>query len=110
MSKEKANIPLQKLLELKEKAKLGGGEKRIKAQHAKGKLLARERLYLLLDPGTFEEIDAFVEHRSFDFGMENQKFPGDGVITGSGQIDGRLVFFFIQDFTVFCGSLSLSHS
>ena len=110
MSKEKANIPLQKLLELKEKAKLGGGEKRIKAQHAKGKLLARERLYLLLDPGTFEEIDAFVEHRSFDFGMENQKFPGDGVITGSGQIDGRLVFVFSQDFTVFGGSLSGAHA
>jgi len=110
MAKEKVSESLQRLLELKAQAKLGGGEKRINAQHAKGKLLARERLYLLLDPGSFEEIDAFVEHRSFDFGMENQKFLGDGVITGSGKIDGRLVFVFSQDFTVFGGSLSGAHA
>lgn len=110
MAKEKTGDSLQKLLEMKAKAKLGGGEKRIQAQHNKGKLLARERLYILLDPGSFEEIDAFVEHRSFDFGMENQKFLGDGVITGSGKIDGRLVFVYSQDFTVFGGSLSGAHA
>ncbi|HEY3249614.1 MAG TPA: acyl-CoA carboxylase subunit beta [Ignavibacteria bacterium] len=110
MAKEKINETLQKLLEMKANAKLGGGEKRIQAQHSKGKLLARERLYLLLDPGTFEEIDAFVEHRSHEFGLENQKFLGDGVITGSGKIDGRLVFVFSQDFTVFGGSLSEAHA
>src|SRR5512134_2910661 len=110
MAKDNVSDPLKKLLELKAQAKLGGGEKRIKAQHDKGKLLARERLYLLLDPGSFEEIDAFVEHRSHDFGMENQKYLGDGVITGSGKIDGRLVFVFSLDFTVFGGSLSEAHA
>jgi propionyl-CoA carboxylase beta chain len=110
MSKGKINDSLQKLLELKATAKLGGGEKRNSAQHAKGKLLARERIFMLVDPHSFEEIDEFVEHRSHDFGMENQKFLGDGVITGSGKIEGRLVFIFSQDFTVFGGSLSGAHA
>src|SRR5512141_1706712 len=110
MSKGNINNSLQKLLELKATAKLGGGEKRNSAQHAKGKLLARERIFMLVDPHSFEEIDEFVEHRSHDFGMENQKFLGDGVVTGSGKIDGRLVFIFSQDFTVFGGSLSGAHA
>src|SRR6218665_3123797 len=87
-------------------ARLGGGQKRIDAQHKKGKLTARERLEILLDDGTFEEWDMFVEHRSVDFGMADQKIPGDGVVTGSGMINGRLVFVFSQDFTVFGGALS----
>jgi propionyl-CoA carboxylase beta chain len=106
----KRNDDLSKLAEMREKAKLGGGEKRIQAQHAKGKFLARERIYLLLDPGSFEEIDAFVEHRSNDFGLAEQRILGDGVVTGTGQIDGRLVFVFSQDFTVFGGSLSETHA
>ncbi len=84
----------------------GGGEKRIKAQHAKGKLSARERLDLLLDEGSFVELDRFVVHRSHDFGLEHEQYFGDGVITGHGRIDGRLVYVFSQDFTVFGGSLS----
>src|SRR6201989_3316957 len=84
----------------------GGGEKRVKAQHAKGKLSAGERLDLLLDEGTFGELDRFVVHRSTDFGLENEKYYGDGVVTGYGKIDGRLVYVFSQDFTVFGGSLS----
>src|ERR1700741_4269829 len=87
-------------------AELGGGEKRLKAQHEKGKLSARERLDLLLDEGSFVEFDRFVTHRSTDFGLEEQKFFGDGVVTGYGRIDGRLVYVFSQDFTVFGGSLS----
>src|ERR1700712_5303266 len=87
-------------------SELGGGEKRLKAQHEKGKLSARERLDLLLDEGTFVELDRFVIHRSTDFGLENQKYYGDGVVTGHGRIDGRLVYVFSQDFTVFGGSLS----
>ncbi|HTP71871.1 MAG TPA: acyl-CoA carboxylase subunit beta [Burkholderiaceae bacterium] len=87
-------------------ARLGGGQKRIDAQHAKGKLTARERLDLLLDEGTFEEWDMFVEHRCADFGMADNKVPGDGVVTGYGMINGRLVFVFSQDFTVFGGALS----
>jgi propionyl-CoA carboxylase beta chain len=110
MPKEKNSKSLEKLFEMREKAQLGGGEKRVKDQHRKGKLLARERIFLLLDPGSFEEIDAFVEHRSFDFGMEKQKILGDGVVTGSGKIEGRLVFIFSQDFTVFGGSLSEAHA
>ena len=94
-------------LELKRaEARLGGGQKRIDAQHKRGKLTARERVELLLDEGSFEEYDMFVEHRSTDFGMADQKVPGDGVVTGSGTINGRLVFVFSQDFTVFGGSLS----
>jgi propionyl-CoA carboxylase beta chain len=91
-------------------ARLGGGEKRIAAQHAKGRLTARERLTVLLDPGSFEEVDMFVEHNCADFGMEKQKIPGDGVVTGSGTINGRLVYVFAQDFTVFGGSLSERHA
>ena len=87
-------------------AQLGGGQKRIDAQHAKGKLTARERLDILLDEGSFEELDMYVEHNCVDFGMEDQRIPGDGVVTGSGPINGRLVFVFSQDFTVFGGSLS----
>ena len=87
-------------------SELGGGEARIKAQHAKGKLSARERLDVLLDEGSFVELDRFVTHRSTDFGLESQKYYGDGVVTGYGRIDGRLVYVFSQDFTVFGGSLS----
>jgi propionyl-CoA carboxylase beta chain len=88
----------------------GGGEARIAAQHKKGRLTARERLTVLLDAGSFEEYDMFVEHNCADFGMEAQKYPGDGVVTGSGTINGRLVFVFAQDFTVFGGSLSERHA
>ena len=91
-------------------ARLGGGEMRIAAQHAKGKLTARERLELLLDEGSFEEWDMFVEHRCNDFGMQANKVPGDGVVTGYGMINGRLVFVFSQDFTVFGGALSEAHA
>ncbi len=94
------------LREQKSKAELGGGEKRIQAQHKKGKMTARERIDLLLDDGTFQEIDMLVQHRFSDFGLDKQKYYGDGVITGYGQIDGRLVFVFSQDFTVLGGSLS----
>jgi len=97
---------VQELLKRREKARLGGGQKRIDAQHAKGKLTARERIALLLDEGSFEEIDMFVEHRCTNFNMEESTFSGDGVITGCGTIDGRLVYIFSQDFTVFGGSLS----
>jgi propionyl-CoA carboxylase beta chain len=91
-------------------ARLGGGEKRIAAQHAKGKLSARERIELLLDAGSFEEWDMFVEHRCHDFGMQANKVPGDGVVTGYGMINGRLVFVYSQDFTVFGGALSEAHA
>ena len=94
----------------REEARLGGGQVRIDSQHAKGKLTARERIHVLLDEGSFEEYDMFVEHRCSDFGMENQKIPGDGVVTGQGTIDGRLVYVFSKDFTVFGGSLSLAHA
>src|SRR5579863_4478363 len=87
-------------------ARAGGGERRIAAQHAKGKLTARERIDLLLDEGSFEEFDMFVEHRSNDFGMAAQRVPGDGVVTGWGTINGRVVYVFSKDFTVFGGSLS----
>lgn len=94
----------------REQARLGGGQKRIDSQHAKGKLTARERLEVLFDEGSFEEIDTYVEHNCVDFGMEETKIPGDGVVTGSGTINGRLVFAFSQDFTVFGGSLSERHA
>jgi len=100
----------QMLEEQRAKARLGGGQKRIEAQHAKGKLGARERLDLLLDEGSFEEWDMFVEHRCIDFGMADNKVPGDGVVTGYGTINGRLVFVYSQDFTVFGGSLSEAHA
>ncbi len=101
---------IQQLDAKRARARLGGGEKRIASQHAKGKLTARERLELLLDVGSFEEWDMFVEHRSQDFGMDKEKVPGDGVVTGYGMINGRLVFVFSQDFTVFGGSLSEAHA
>jgi propionyl-CoA carboxylase beta chain len=101
---------IEELERRRELARLGGGEKRIAAQHAKGRLTARERLGVLLDPGSFEEYDMFVEHNCADFGMETQKVPGDGVVTGSGTINGRLVYAFAQDFTVFGGSLSERHA
>ncbi|MBW8911246.1 MAG: methylmalonyl-CoA carboxyltransferase, partial [Sphingomonas sp.] len=85
-------------------ARAGGGERRIAAQHAKGKLTARERLDILLDEGSFEEVDGYVEHNCVDFGMSENRIPGDGVVTGSGTINGRLVFVFAQDFTVFGGA------
>jgi propionyl-CoA carboxylase beta chain len=101
---------IRQLEEKRAAARLGGGTRRIEAQHAKGKLTARERIELLLDPGSFEEWDMFVEHRCSDFGMAEQKIPGDGVVTGYGTINGRLVFVFSQDFTVFGGSLSEAHA
>src|SRR5690349_16089869 len=101
---------LQRLDKKREAARAGGGARRVKAQHERGKLTARERLEVLLDPDSFEEWDMFVEHRSTDFGMAEQKIPGDGVVTGYGTINGRLVFVFSQDFTVFGGSLSEPHA
>ncbi len=101
---------LRALDEKRAAARLGGGKRRIEAQHARGKLTARERVELLLDPGSFEEWDMFVEHRSSDFGMAEQKVPGDGVVTGYGMVNDRLVFVFSQDFTVFGGSLSEAHA
>jgi propionyl-CoA carboxylase beta chain len=91
-------------------AELGGGAERVQAQHDKGKLSARERLDVLLDPGSFVELDRFVTHRATDFGLADEKYLGDGVVTGSGRIDGRLVYVFAQDFTVFGGSLSEAHA
>jgi len=101
---------IQMLEEKRAKARLGGGQRRIDAQHSKGKLTARERIDLFLDAGSFEEWDMFVEHRCTDFGMEEDHTPGDGVVTGYGTVNGRLVFVFSQDFTVFGGSLSESHA
>ncbi|HCL65576.1 MAG TPA: methylmalonyl-CoA carboxyltransferase, partial [Rhizobium sp.] len=91
-------------------AHLGGGQRRIDAQHAKGKLTARERIEVLLDDGSFEEYDMYVTHRCTDFGMEGQKVAGDGVVTGWGTINGRQVYVFSQDFTVLGGSLSETHA
>jgi propionyl-CoA carboxylase beta chain len=101
---------LEALEDKRAQARLGGGAKRVEAQHAKGKLTARERIELLLDEGSFEEYDMFVEHRCADFGMAEQKFPGDGVVTGWGTVNGRLVYVFSKDFTVFGGSLSMAHA
>ena len=98
------------LLKKKEKAKLGGGAERLKSQHDKGKLSARERIELLVDEGSFEEIDMFVKHRATDFGLNKQHYPGDGVVTGFAKIDNRPVAIFSQDFTVFGGSLSEAHA
>ena len=98
------------LEERRAKARMGGGERRVAQQHAKGKLTARERIALLLDEGSFEEWDMFVEHRCAEFGMADRRVPGDGVVTGWGTVNGRLVFVFSQDFTVFGGSLSQSHA
>jgi propionyl-CoA carboxylase beta chain len=101
---------MERLRAMREESRLGGGQDRIDQQHARGKLTARERLDLLLDAGSFVELDAFVTHRSNDFGLDEQRFLGDGVVTGHGTIDGRLVFVFSQDFTVFGGSLSETHA
>lgn len=100
---------LEQLEERRSQARLGGGQKRIDAQHAKGKLTARERVEVLLDEGSFEEYDMYVVHRTTDFGMADQKFSGDGVVTGWGTINGRQVYVFAQDFTVFGGSVSETH-
>ncbi len=97
---------IKELMQMRERAKLGGGEKRIASQHQKGKLTARERIELLLDEGSFEEFDMFVSHRCIDFGLKGQDYLSDGVVTGYGTIDGRLVYVFSQDFTIFGGSLS----
>ena len=104
MSKNQKQI--EELLSKREQAKLGGGKRRIDAQHEKGKLTARERIESLLDEGSFEEFDMFVTHRCTDFGLEKETYLADGVVTGYGTIDGRLVYVFSQDFTVFGGSLS----
>src|SRR5215212_83436 len=101
---------LERLDHRRAQARLGGGQKRIDAQHARSKLTARERLELLLDHGSFEEFDMFVEHRSNDLGMDRVKIPGDGVVTGWGTVNGRTVFVFAKDFTVFGGSLSEAHA
>jgi len=101
---------LERLEQKRGEARLGGGQKRIDTQHARGKLTARERIDLLLDTDSFEEYDMFVEHRCNDFGMGDTKFAGDGVVTGSGTINGRLVYVYSQDFTVFGGSLSQTHA
>ena len=101
---------LDKLEQRREQARLGGGQARIDAQHKRGKLTARERVELLLDKGSFEELDMFVEHRSSDFGMEKTKIPGDGVVTGWGTVNGRVAYVFAKDFTVFGGSLSEAHA
>ena len=97
---------VQELIELRAQARLGGGQKAIDKQHEKGKYTARERIAQLLDEGSFEELDMFVKHRCTNFGQEKKSFLGDGVVTGYGTIDGRLVYVFAQDFTVFGGSLS----
>ena len=97
---------LQELEDRRAMARQGGGERRIEAQHAKGKLTARERIELLLDEGSFEEFDMFVAHRCTDFGMEKDRPYGDGVVTGWGTVNGRLIYVFSQDFTVFGGSPS----
>ena len=102
----KMDEQLERLKESREQSQLGGGQRRIEQQHEKGKLTARERVNLLLDEGTFEEIDAFVAHRAIDFGMADRKVLGDAVVTGYGKVDGRQIFVFAQDFTVFGGSVS----
>ena len=101
---------LELLQQKRAESELGGGAERVRAQHDKGKMTARERLDVLLDPGTFVELDRFVTHRSSDFGLADQKYLGDGVVAGYGRIDGRLVYVFAQDFTVFGGSLSEAHA
>jgi propionyl-CoA carboxylase beta chain len=101
---------LEDLERRRSEARAGGGQKRVDAQHARGKLTARERIELLMDANSFEEFDMFVEHRSSDFGMEKTKIPGDGVVTGWGTVNGRVVYVFAKDFTVFGGSLSEAHS
>ena len=101
---------IRRLEEMRARGRAGGGERRVQAQHDKGKLSARERIEILLDEGSFEEWDMFVEHRCQDFGMPEQKVPGDGVVTGHGTVNGRPIFVFSQDFTVFGGALSEAHA
>jgi len=111
MESQAAASSKKELLDQKNtEAELGGGEQRIKAQHAKGKLTARERVSVLMDEGSFEEIGKFVMHRSKDFGLDKERYLGDGVVTGYGKINGRLTYIFAQDFTVFGGSLSETHA
>ena len=97
---------IKELIDRRAAARMGGGEKAIAKQHEKGKYTARERIAMLLDEGSFEEMDMFVEHRCTNFGMDKKHYPGDGVVTGCGTIEGRLVYIFAQDFTVSAGSLS----
>ena len=106
MTRVTASDRIAQLAERNRVAEMGGGKDRIERQKAEGKLSARERIAVLLDKDSFEEFDKFVKHRCLDFGMADQQFPGDGVIAGHGRIDGRLVYVFAQDFTVFGGSLS----
>ena len=102
---------LEALEERRAAARLGGGQGRVDAQHKKGKLTARERIELLLDEGSFEEYDMFVQHRCVDFGMDQaEKIPGDGVVTGWGTVNGRVIYVFAKDFTVLGGSLSETHA
>src|SRR2546423_3748592 len=101
---------LQELEARRDRARAGGGEKRVQAQHDRGKLTARERIEMLLDEGSFEEFDMFVEHRDTDFGADKNRIPGDGVVTGWGTINGRMVYVYAKDFTVFGGSLSEAHA
>src|ERR1700729_1097171 len=101
---------LEELEKRREQARMGGGEARIPAQHSPGKLPARERIEILLDSGSFEEFDMFVEHRSTEFGTDKNRVPGDGVVTGWGTINGRMVYVYAKDFTVFGGSLSETHA
>ncbi|MAU76189.1 MAG: methylmalonyl-CoA carboxyltransferase [Crocinitomicaceae bacterium] len=107
---DKQKTPTERLESMRTEALVGGGEKRIEAQHAKGKLTARERISLLLDPGSFEELGMLVTHRSTNFGLDKQKFLGDGVVTGYGKVNGRLIYVFSQDFTVLGGSLAEAHA
>src|SRR5512141_1686953 len=104
------NLKIQALRDMRGKSRLGGGQARIDAQHKKGRLSARERIDLLLDKGSFRELDAFVQHRTHDFNLDAQKFMSDAVVTGWGTIEGRLVDVFSQDFTVLGGSLGEVHS
>src|SRR5256886_2248108 len=101
---------LEQLRQKRAEAEQGGGAERVQAQHEKGKMTARERLDVLLDPGSFVELDRFVTHRATDFGLADERYLGDGVVTGQGRIEGRLVYVFSQDFTVFGGSLSETHA
>lgn len=110
MSEKSQHEAIARLESLRAEALQGGGEKRVEAQHGKGKLTARERLDLLLDPGSFQEMGMFVKHRSTNFGLDKQRFLGDGVVTGYGTVNGRLVYVFSQDFTVLGGSLAEAHA
>src|SRR5256885_12803350 len=101
---------LELLQQKRSESEQGGGADRIETQHKKGKMTARERLDVLLDPGSFVELDRFVTHRATDFGLADERYLGDGVVTGHGRIEGRLVYVFSQDFTVFGGSLSATHA